>query len=42
VAPEEVEPLVDAVGGEGMLLMVHCPSEEAARRLLARMGWKEA
>lgn len=42
VALEEVEPLVDAVGGEGMLIMVHAPNEEAARRLLARMGWKEA
>jgi len=42
VAPEEVEPLLDAVGGEGMLLMVHAPNEEAARRLLTRVGWKEA
>lgn len=39
VAPEEVEPLVNALGGEGMLLMVHCSTEDEARRLLDKMGW---
>lgn len=41
VAPEEVKPLVDAVGGDGMLLMVDARSETEARKLLQRFGWED-
>jgi hypothetical protein len=40
VAPEEVEPLLDAVGPEGMFVMTSTPTEEEARRLLERVGWR--
>lgn len=42
VAPHEVEPLIDAVGGDGMLLMVCAESEADARRLLDKQGWAGA
>ena len=35
VAPEEVVPLLDAVGPEGMLILTHAPTLDAAERLLA-------
>jgi len=40
VAPEEVEPLIDAVGAEGVFIMTNAPTEAAARALLRRVGWK--
>ncbi len=40
VAFDEVLPLLDATGPEGMLVMTAAPSEEAARRLLSRVGWR--
>jgi len=42
VAPGEVEPLLDATGGDGMLVMVSAQTEDEARALLARLGWEEA
>jgi 5-methyltetrahydrofolate--homocysteine methyltransferase len=39
---DEVEPLLDAVGPEGMLLMVHADSEAEAQRLLDRYDWSTA
>ena len=33
VTPEEVIPLLDAVGPEGLFITVHAPSEEKARKL---------
>lgn len=39
VAYDEVEPLLDAVGSEGMFVMTSAPNETAARRLLDRVGW---
>lgn len=39
VEPEEVEPLLEAVGPEGMFVMTECRSEAQARRLLERVGW---
>lgn len=39
VAYEDVEPLIDAVGAEGMFIMTYANTEEAARRLLERVGW---
>lgn len=41
VAYEEVEPLIDAVGPEGLMILTDAPTESAARRLLDRIGWKE-
>ena len=40
VKMEEVEPLIDAVGADGMFIMTHAPTEEAARALLRRVGWR--
>ena len=40
VAFDEVLPLLDAVGHEGMLIMTHAPSEQAARGLLEQVGWR--
>jgi hypothetical protein len=42
VAPHEVEPLLDAVGPEGLFIMTWASSEAEARDLLRRVGWKEA
>jgi hypothetical protein len=42
VAYDEVEPLIDAVGGEGMLINTWAPTESAARALLDRTGWRAA
>ena len=39
VNPEEVEPLIDAVGAEGLYIMTSTPTEAAARELLRRVGW---
>jgi hypothetical protein len=39
VAPEEVEPLIDAVGPDGMFIMTQTQTETQARALLARLGW---
>lgn len=39
VEPEEVEPLIDAVGGEGMFIMTKTKTEAEARALLERCGW---
>jgi hypothetical protein len=40
VLPEEVEPLIDAVGPEGMFITTRADSETQARDLLERVGWK--
>lgn len=40
VEPEEVEPLIEAVGPEGMFIMTKTESESEARALLSRTGWK--
>ena len=40
VKPEEVEPLIDAVGPEGMYIMCSAETEKQARELLRRVGWK--
>lgn len=42
VAYDEVLPLIDAVGAEGMYIMTSAPSEEAARDLLRRCGVPES
>ena len=34
VDPEEVAPLIDAVGGEGLYIETRCPTEAAARQLV--------
>jgi hypothetical protein len=39
VAPNEVEPLLDAVGPEGMFIMTWARNETEARDLLRRVGW---
>lgn len=40
VAYDEVEPLLDAVGPDGMFVITSAPSETAARELLRRVGWQ--
>ena len=40
VQPEEVEPLIDAVGAEGLFIITNAPTEAAAHALLHRVGWK--
>lgn len=40
VALDEVEPLLDAVGPEGMFVMTSAPTQAAAEALLARVGWE--
>ena len=42
VAPNEVEPLIEAVGPAGMYIMTWAESETQARELLRRVGWKGA
>jgi hypothetical protein len=39
VLPEEVEPLIDAVGSEGLFIITRAESEQRARDLLERVGW---
>lgn len=39
VRPEEVEPLIDAVGPDGLFIMTEAATEEEARSLLRRTGW---
>jgi len=39
ILPEEVEPLIDAVGPEGLFIMTATSTEEEARDLLRRVGW---
>ena len=39
VLPEEVEPLIDAVGPEGMYISTWTETETEARRMLSRTGW---
>lgn len=39
VKPEEVEPLIAAVGPEGLFIHTAAPTEAAARDLLRRVGW---
>jgi hypothetical protein len=34
VEPEEVVPLLDAVGPDGLFIMTHAPDERAAEQLL--------
>lgn len=41
VRPEQVEPLIDAVGPEGLQFVCWCKTQAEARRLLERIGWKE-
>ena len=40
VKPEEIEPLIDAVGAEGLYIMSGTNTEPEARALLCRVGWK--
>jgi hypothetical protein len=40
VKPAEVEPLIDAVGPEGMYIMCGAKNETEARSLLDKVGWK--
>lgn len=40
VQPDEVEPLIDAVGPEGLYIMCSGQNETEARNLLRRVGWK--
>jgi hypothetical protein len=40
VEPDEVLPLIDAVGPEGMFIMTKCPTEADARKLLEQTGWE--
>lgn len=40
VKPEEVLPLIEAVGPEGMYIMCGANTEAEARQLLERVGWK--
>ncbi|MCC6729412.1 MAG: hypothetical protein IT208_08735 [Chthonomonadales bacterium] len=42
VLPVEVEPLIDAVGPEGLFIMTHTATEAEARDLLRRTGWPGA
>jgi len=42
VQPDEVLPLLDAVGPEGMYIISHAPTEAAARELLKKAGWPAA
>jgi hypothetical protein len=39
VRPDELEPLLDAVGPDGMYVMTGCETERQARELLRRVGW---
>ena len=40
VTPEEVEPLIDAIGAEGLFIWAGAPTETAARALLRQVGWQ--
>jgi hypothetical protein len=40
VKPNEVEPLISAVGAEGLFIMTRAETESEARALLRRVGWK--
>jgi hypothetical protein len=40
VRSEEVEPLIEAVGPEGLLVMTWARTEAEARALLRRVGWQ--
>lgn len=42
VRVDEVEPLIEAVGPEGMLIMARAKTEAEARALLRRLGWSGA
>ena len=42
VRPEEVEPLIDAVGAEGLFILSDAKNESEARSLLRKSGWKSA
>lgn len=42
VLPEEVEPLIDAVGPEGLFILTRTDTEAQARNLLHRVGWAAA
>jgi len=42
VAYDEVEPLVDAVGAEGLMIMTSAKTEKDARALLRKVGWPSA
>lgn len=39
VQPEEVEPLIEAVGAEGLFIITQADTEAKARDLLQRVGW---
>jgi len=39
VKPDEVAPLLDAVGPAGMYVMTWCATEQQARHLLRQVGW---
>jgi hypothetical protein len=40
VEPHEVEPLIEAVGPDGLLIQTRAATEQEARDLLARTGWR--
>ena len=40
VKPTEVEPLIEAVGPEGLYILTWAQDETVARQLLRRVGWK--
>jgi hypothetical protein len=40
VKPEEVEPLIDAVGADGLFIQVQAATEAQAHTLLRRVGWQ--
>ena len=42
VQPDEVAPLIDAVGAEGLFIWTSTPTEAAARVLLQQTGWQGA
>ncbi|MCG3147137.1 MAG: hypothetical protein PCFJNLEI_00574 [Verrucomicrobiae bacterium] len=40
VKPDEIEPLIEAVGADGLYIHTRTPTEPAARALLNKFGWK--
>jgi hypothetical protein len=42
VAPDEILPLIDAVGPAGLYILTWVKSETVARECLRRVGWKDA
>ena len=42
MAPDEILPLIDAVGPEGQYILTWAESETEARKCLRRVGWEDA